>query len=948
MSGENLSFNNEGYELVSNDTNSNMYKELSSSLKECQSFIFNVAFISFGGLQLFLRTLDEIKSSSICGKVLTSDYLNFTDPKALRKLNEFSNIETKIYLQSEKGGFHTKSYIFEYEDFIKVYIGSSNITENALLKNIEWNVRILSKKNHPFIEQIYIRFNELWSQTKLVDSAFLNEYENFINEVRKIKTYEDKFVYREDTVKPNKMQELAIKNLHSLRSRGEKKGLVIAATATGKTYMAAFDIRQFQARRVLFLVHREDILIKAEESFKRVLGPHIDTGIYSGTSKELDHRYVFSTVQSMRNIVHSLHTKTFDYIVVDESHHATADSYQEILNHFKPDFLLGMTATPERTDGMGLFAFYENNIALEIRLHDALESDLVCPFHYFGITEIQGLDLSDLKEAEIKKLSKRLSSTSRVDYIIEKMKLYGHDGNKLKCLAFCASIEHAQFMSQTFNERKIKSVCITGVDSVAERQKLTDQLESNLPDTIEVIFTVDVFNEGIDIPSINTVLLLRPTDSPIVFVQQIGRGLRKLPNKEFVTILDFIGNYSKNFMVAIALKGSRFYDKDSLKLAVKNDFPELPGNTFVQMDEISKDHVLRQLDHENFDSFKYLREEYFNFRNGLDRKPILKLMTYEIYESSPDPIKFINHSKSYIEFLSRTEIKSYNLQSAFPLKYLNIYRQLSSLLPLKRSIEFLVLSAFLKRKSIEKEELFNLVQYQIPKIDRKSYEHAINVLRGAYLDVAQLKNFTPLLSEMDEEIQRTNDFSDFLVNDKESFLEDIIKYGLTRYNREFRDEAYHLPFFKLYETYSMVNAALLSNVEKKHSSYRGQGVFKQGNDYFFFFELEKSSDIRESINYHDSVLDRDHIQWASQNKTTITSPVGQNLIHHLSKGISLHLFVRKSKKVGTQIQPYIYIGKANVVEYKNNRPIHFKLKLENKLPLNIYNELTQIIDPKYN
>lgn len=942
MSGEILSNRSERFDLISNEIGSNMYRELSSSLKECNTFIFNVAFISFGGLQLLLRTLDEIKSTSVHGKVLTSDYLNFTDPKALRKLYEFENIETKVYLQSENGGFHSKSYIFEYDNYIKVYVGSSNITENALLKNIEWNVRIISKKEHPFINQVYERFSFLWDQTTLINEIFLNEYESFIKEVKKIKTLEDKFVYKESSIKPNKMQELAIRNLHSLRSRGEKKGLVIAATATGKTYMAALDIRQFQARKVLFLAHREDILRNAEKSFKIVLGSLIDTGILSGTSKQIEHQYVFATVQSLKNIYTSLHAKTFDYIVVDESHHSVADSYQKILNHFKPDFLLGMTATPERSDGSSVFSFYENNVALEIRLHDALENDLVCPFHYFGITEVHGLDLSDLKDNEIKKLSKRLSSDTRTEYIIEKMKLYGHDGDKLKCLAFCATIEHAEYMSESFNQRNIKSISITGKDSVELRQSFVKEIESDLPGTLEVIFTVDVFNEGIDIPSINTVLLLRPTDSPIIFVQQIGRGLRKLPNKEFVTILDFIGNYSKNFMVSIALKGAKFYDKDSLKVAVENDFPELPNNSFVQMDEISKDQILRQLDHENFDTLKYLRDQYFSFRNSLDRKPITKLMTFEVYENSPDPIIFIEHSRSYLDFISRIDFNESLRQN-----FLSVYRQLSSALPLRRSIEFLILSILLKKTSMNSDDLFFLCQTIVNQLDRVSFDHAINVLLGKYYDSLQLRYFTPLIIRNDSKISMTDSFLEVLKNDTNGFIDDLIKYGITRYNREFRNEKYQVPFFKLYETYTMVDAALLSNVEKKHSSFRGQGVYKQGNDYFLFIELNKADDIKESIKYHDEIIDNYHLQWASQNQTSIDSNVGQNLIDHESKGFSLHIFVRKYKKINSKVQNFIYLGKAKVIDYKDNRPIHFKLKLENSIPMTIYNDLTHIVDRNY-
>lgn len=944
--GYNLEYYNTSIEthLISNEVNSNMYRELSNSIIKCNSFIFNVAFISFGGLQLFLNAFNEARNRNIQGRILTSDYLNFTDPKALNKLFEFSNIQTKVYLQSEKGGFHTKSYIFEFDDYIQVYIGSSNITENALLRNIEWNVKLISKIDHPFVMDVLKHFEELWDSTKLIDSNFLFEYEKFIKDLRSVRIEEEKFMYKEDTVRPNKMQELAILNLHSLRSRGEKKGLVIAATATGKTYMSAFDVRQYQPRKMLFLVHREDILRKAEESFKRVMGHKLDTGIISGSSKDIQHQYIFSTVQSMNNMYHSLQEKTFDYIIVDESHHALAESYQNILNHFKPDFLLGMTATPERSDGMGLFSFFENNIALEIRLHDALDSELISPFHYFGITEVEGLDLSDLKENEIKKLSKRLSTYARTDYIIEKMNLYGHDGDKLKCLAFCATIEHAKFMSNAFNQSGFNTIYLTGEDSVDRRIEYTKNLESNTHDSLQIIFTVDIFNEGIDIPSINTVLLLRPTESPIVFVQQIGRGLRKLPDKEFVTILDFIGNYTKNFMMSIALKGSKFYDKDSLKIAIANDFPELPGSTFVQMDEISKERVLHQLDQENFNDLKYLREAYFSFKKSIGNIPINKLMMYEMYDSAPDPLRFIQKSKNYFGFLKRVELYSLEYLDALSEEYINAYQYLTSMLPLKRSIEHLIISLLIKKYTFRKEELFLQCQNNISNLNIESFEHALNNLLGKYLDLSQLKRFDTLISVNKDFVSISSVFEKILKEDTHLLFDDLTKYGLTRFTREFSDSTYHVPFLKLYETYKMIDLALLSNLNKKYTSFRGRGILKNGNDYFLFIELNKEGKIKESIKYKDQILDRNYLQWASMNSISIGSPFGRNIIYSSERNINLHIFVRKFKKIDGVIQPYIYLGKAKVIDYKDSKPIHFRLKLLYQLPVNIFNEFNQIIN----
>lgn len=935
------------HQIISNEVDKTMFREITNSLKDCHSFIFNVAFISFGGVQLLLNALNDARNNQIPGKILTSDYLDFTEPKALRKLNEFENIETRIFLQSKHGPLHSKSYIFKYDDYIKVYIGSSNITENALLRNVEWNVLIITKEDDQFFEEIVRLFNNLWTNTNATDEHFLSEYEKFYQEVMSFKEKE-KFIFDEITVKPNKMQNLALINLHSLRTRGIHKGLVIAATATGKTYMAAFDVKQFRARKVLFLVHREDILIKAEQSFKRVLGSKIDTGIYSGHSKELDHHYVFATIQSFNRIVLDLNPRTYDYIIIDESHHATADTYLKIINHLKPEFLLGMTATPERMDGLGLYSLFDNNVALEIRLHDALENDLISSFHYFGVKEVDGLDLSDLKENEIDKLSKRLSNVARVDYIIEKIKLFGHDGDKLKCLAFCASVEHAKYMSQSFNARGISSIDLTGKDNPHEREKAVKDLESLNPGSLNIICTVDVFNEGIDIPSINLVLMLRPTSSPVIFIQQIGRGLRKLPEKKFVTILDFIGNYTKNFMVSFALKGSRVYDKESITLAIENDFPDLPGNSFVIMDEIAKERILDQIKGENFESLKYLKDIYYQFRNQVERKPLTQIITYELYDNAPDPSSFINYSRTYLEFVSKVDPDQTDIIGFIKSEQFKYYRFISSFLPLKRSIEFYIISYLLKKQNYELDELFFKVQSLINGLDLISFKHACNVLCGRYLDSLQLRSFEPFTVMDGSKIHFVDDFATLLNSENAKYFTDIVQYGLTRYQREFLDMSYTNPFFKLYETYQMTDAAHLSNAEMKFSAYRGQGVYKKDKEYFLFIELEKDENIKESINYHDEILSPDTLQWASQNSTSEDSPTGKNLIQSTELGYKLHIFIRKFKKVDGNVQPYIYIGKAKYISHKDNKPIHFMLRFEQQLPKNMFNELTKKYITKLN
>ncbi|MEI7668172.1 MAG: DEAD/DEAH box helicase family protein, partial [Erysipelotrichaceae bacterium] len=693
------------------------------------SFIFSVAFISFGGLQLLLRSFDKLKNSQTKGRILTSDYQNFTDPKALRKIFEFKNIDTKIYLQDHFGGFHTKAYIFEFEDYYKVYIGSSNITESALIKNVEWNIRIISKEDNPFIIRVIEESNFLWDKTETITEKFLNEYELFIQTLRESHLEEEKFIYHDKIISPNTMQSLAIKNLHSLRTRGEDRALVIAATATGKTYMSAFDVAQFKPKKMLFIVHREDILDKAIESYQHVLGQLIDIGKFTGTEKNYDVQYLFATTQSLLRHYTNFEKDEFEYIVVDETHHAMAEGNQSILNYFKPKFMLGMTATPERSDGYSLFSFYNNNVALEIRLFDAIEQELVSPFHYFGITELEGINLSDIDENDIDTITQRLSINTRVKYIIEKLNLFSHDGNKLKCLGFCAGIEHAKYMESKFNENGIPSKAIWGELDVPTREAFVKKLEDE-QDELQVLFVVDVFNEGIDIPSVNMVLMLRPTNSPIIFIQQLGRGLRKLNQKKFLTVIDFIGNYKKSFLIAVALKGARYYDKDSLKVAVVNDFSDIPGDTFIQIDEIAKEQILFQLDNENFNKLKYLKEEYFAFKRLLGNRTPDFLMSYLYLDGSPDPLKFIHYSKSYLDFLSIMEVDGKYKTLCLTSPFIQVIRQISRYLPLCRPNEFIILKHLVTEEKWDESIIYQEIESYVPNIDDKTIQHSIKNLTG--------------------------------------------------------------------------------------------------------------------------------------------------------------------------------------------------------------------------
>jgi len=929
--------------LIINSDKGNLLNELIRSIKDCERFYFSVAFINFSGIQLLLEPIKEAEQKGINGKIITSTYLNFTDSKALEKLKTFQNISLKVYVTDKEIGFHTKAYIFEYKDSYKVIIGSSNITQSALKSNIEWNVEIISKQDASFIKEVLKEYRNLWDMSTEADDEFIKRYEEFLMNFRKTQTTSQMiYEHNKQYIVPNRMQRRATENLDRLRSFGEEKALVIAATGTGKTYMSAFDVKSFKPKRLLFIVHREEILKKAKETFELLLpNEGITFGLLTGNYKDKSVDYLFSTIQTLSKCFHEYRRDEFDYIIIDEAHHATSPSYQSVLDYFKPQFMLGMTATPERSDHQNVFELFDHNVALEVRLHEALDDELVIPFHYFGITDIDEIDLSDVSIDDLAEVTRRLKVNERVDFIIDKMEFYGHDGEKRKALGFCASIEHAQYMSSEFNKRGYNSVCLTGEDSPDTREQFMKKLEDDY-DNLEFIFTVDIFNEGVDIPSINTVLMLRPTNSPIVFIQQLGRGLRKFGNKSFLTVLDFIGNHTKTFLIAIALNGSRYYDKESLKVAVATGFANIPGATHIQMDRISQERILEQIDRENFNSMKYLKEEYNEFKKLNQGRIPFFLLDYFKYDGAPDPIKFINREKSYIQFVAKVEKDEYLKKLLLNEDFDRTMKELSSKLPLKRVYEFVIIRYLLEQEFIDLQIAKNEILKIVESVDDDSILHAFEYLNQDYYDSVQKRTKPKLFTYQNNRLSKTKLFVDLLENEEyQKYIEDVILYGIYRYEKEFNRTYYGVPHLKLYEQYQMIDTALLSNYRKIHSSYRGSGLLTNGKEFFLFVDLHKEADIKESINYKDKFISTQEFQWQSVNNTSQESDRGKDIIYNKERGVNLHLFIRKYREIDGKVEPYIYIGKGNTIHFEGNKPITVRMELEHEIPATIYTEFTQ-------
>lgn len=750
----------------------NLAFEITKRLKECDYFEFSVAFISESGLAVLKQILLNLKEKGVKGRIITSTYLGFNAPKMFKQLLSFSNIEVRIFEQ-EHCGFHPKGFIFHTGDHRDIIVGSSNLTQTALESNQEWDLFFTSHENGELASQVSNEFDIQWELSTPLTNEWIESYkETYVKPVRPASVQSPK------TIKPNKMQEEALKSLKNLRDNNKDKALLISATGTGKTFLSAFDVRRFKPKRLLFVVHRRNIAEAALRSFKYLI-PNVSMGIFSGNTKETDSDFIFSTVQTIhkKEYREMFERDAFDYIIIDEVHRAGAQSYQDIVDYFKPKFLLGMSATPERSDDFDIYEMFDHNIAYEIRLIQAMEYNLLCPFHYYGITDmtIDGIEIDDKSEFNI------LTSELRVDYIIEKINEYGYSGDHIHGLIFCSRKDECEKLSQLFNLRGYKTIALTGDSSEDMRQKAIDSLESNDENSLDYIFTVDIFNEGIDIPKVNQVVMLRPTESAIVFVQQLGRGLRKNDSKEYVVIIDFIANYEKNFLIPVALSGQTNYNKDSLRQFVCEGSLMTPGASTIQFDQITEKRIYQSIDAANFTQVRLIKDSYKQLKEKLGKIPRLK--EFEQYGAIDVQLMFQNKSLGcYHTFLSKYE-KDYHIHfGTLEEKYLQF---ISSKLSSGKRVEELEAIKLIINKRTNllthlKETLNSDYKIELPDV---GIETISNILSQNFMTGSSKKTFEKAVF-LDENFESSPQFLKLLNNeDFKNQVMEVIEYAIDKNKR---------------------------------------------------------------------------------------------------------------------------------------------------------------------
>lgn len=590
-----------------------------------------VGFVMESGVKLILPTLQQAARRGVPIEILTGQYLSITQPSALYFL--YNKLGNSIDIRLYNGGieaFHPKAYILDHGDEAEVFVGSSNLSRSALTTGIEWNCRFLRSEHPSEYSKFSDTFDELFKKyARAATPEVLKEYALTWKKPKLIRDVETQMV-QTDKPEPRDAQIEALYYLKQARDEGASKGVVVAATGVGKTHLAAFDSLEYN--RVLFLAHRQQILEQAYKAFSSVR-PESQFGFYVGEQKDEGADICFSTVQTLSRDEHlEIFPKGyFDYIVVDEFHHAAADSYRKVIAHFEPRFLLGLTATPFRMDNKDIFSLCDDNVVYEISLKQSIERGLLVPFYYYAIYDPTNYD--DVRIANgsyvIEDLEKQLSHAERADLVLEHYrKLAGE-----QCLAFCVSIKHAEYMAEYFSAHGISSATVhsgePGNGHALERNNAIRALEEG---QINVIFAVDMFNEGVDVPSLDTVMFLRPTESYVIFLQQLGRGLRKYPGKHHLTVIDFIGNYKRAHYVPLLLAGDNPWTHESSRYRRLEDY-EFPEDCTVNFD-------LRIID--LFDELAErdplpvrMKDTYWRIKKSVGRRP----NRVDIYEGSDIPMR---------------------------------------------------------------------------------------------------------------------------------------------------------------------------------------------------------------------------------------------------------------------------------------------------------------------
>lgn len=903
--------------------------EIRKEIRSADRIDLLVSFIKWSAIRILIEDFKEFVNRGGKLRIITTTYVGATDTKAIQELSKLPNTQIKISYNTKNERLHAKAYLFfRNTGFHTGYIGSSNFSRSALTTGLEWNIKITTQEIPHIIDKFQKTFQSYWNNSEF-ETYHENQYQK-LNQALKESTFskdETPDIINFFDLKPYHFQKEILEKLRVERKIHHSfRNLIVAATGTGKTMISAFDFKAFFEKNTdctfLFIAHRIEIVKQARQTFRHVL-KNQNFGELLGDGYKPTHKNVlFTTIQSLYNLEleKEFSTTYFDYIIFDEVHHAQAQSYQKIITYFNPKILLGLTATPERMDGKNILQDFNYRFAAEIRLPDALNQKLLCPFQYFGISD--AIDYTNIAwsngKYNVSELNKIYTANDfRVRDILKNLDKYTNDIQNVSCIGFCASQEHAKFMHHKFTAAGLKSNYLISENS-QNRTAIINQFQQK---QINYLFVVDIFNEGIDIPQIDTVLFLRPTESLTIFLQQLGRGLRLHDGKEMLTVLDFVGrardeyDYENKFRALIG-KTNTAVEKE-----VAKDFPHLPLGCSIVLEKQAKEYII----------------ENIRKATQLDKRGLIKrIQNYNNITDKPLTVG--------------------NFLNIYNLKYHDVYK--NNAFTLLKSEAFglpcdthnadFYQRMFSKKWNItESYTYFRFIldlidnDFEVEKLD-ETEENALLTLM-VYYDFYQSPNQEGTVAQAILKIGKNRDFV--------QEMKELLEYKIDQIN--FEEFPYSHPNFTFplriharYTREQIFVAMGLSTYEKQSSIREGVAQNKALNMEALFVNLQKTEeDFSPTTMYDDYAISETLFHWQSQNKTSPESTVGKSYIHQESIGKEILLFIRETPRTSYKsTQGFVFIGPTKYVSHKGSKPMSIKWKLQEPIPNYLWKESAKMVN----